>query len=63
MKIVLIFTLIIYSVFSDELTLQKAQDLLIKNNYDLYAAEEEIKKASAEVNETRSAFYPSLDAY
>lgn len=63
MKIVFILAAAICSVFSGELTLQKAQDLLIKNNYDLYAAEEEIKKALAEVNEAQSAFYPSLDAY
>ncbi len=62
MKIVLIIAFIVLSTFAGELTLKQAQELLLKNNYDLRSSAEEISRAEAEIAEAKSAYFPSLDA-
>lgn len=62
MKSILIMLICFLPLRSKELTLRDAQNLLIKNNYDIQVSEVEIKRVTAEVNEARSAYYPSLDA-
>lgn len=58
----LLFLLLIAGLsLSAELSLQNALELLRKNNFDVRSSNGEIKKAHEEINEAKSAFYPSLD--
>ena len=48
-------------VVAKPMTLHEAYDRLFKNNLDIMVAQAELRKVEAELSETRSAWWPSID--
>lgn len=61
MKTVIFIVFFVLSAFAGELTLKQAQELLLKNNYDLRSSAEDILRAEAEIAEAKSSYFPSID--